>query len=413
MATENHSGDILKVTKADQYRTVNELFEHSHADSSYYTLLILSSFIIVEIICRYYYFGRISIQTTSPSGQFWKYDERLGWSPRPNSDGYFSNPANGIEAYVKFDENGIRENGNLNYTGSTGSILVLGDSTTVGLEVDNDKTYVAVLERLLFESNCKVRVYNAGVRGYGTDQSFWRMQHLYDRLKPDHVLYMFSDNDFVNNRTIKKPRRVFGKPVFLLQDKKLQVFNRPAKRFEKAYFAYVKYDNNGKPSIIDGYVIEKILGFESLKEVMRNNLALYHPLQTAYDMYSWTREQLERQTRLEKPERSEKPQRLEKVREDIDLSVLKLILQKMKSVPGTLFLTSFTKGRDLRSVEFRKLSNELGITYLDIGDFFIGAAHEFEWKTDRHWNEKGHAQAGNGLYELMKGPLCLHSAKTP
>ncbi|UCE63989.1 MAG: hypothetical protein JSU59_02225 [Nitrospirota bacterium] len=380
---------------------------------------ILSSFIIVEIICRYYYFGRISIQTTSPSGKFWKYDERLGWSPRPNSDGYFFNPANGIEAYVKFDENGIRENGNLDYSGSTASILVLGDSTTVGLEVDNDKTYVAVLERLLFESNCKVRVYNAGVRGYGTDQSYWRMQTLYDRIKPDHVLYMFSGNDFVNNRTIKKPRRVFGKPVFLLQGKKLQVFNRPAKRFEEAYFAYIKYDKNGKHSIIDGYAIEKVLGFESLKEVIRNNLALYHPLQTAYDMYSWTREQLERQTRLEKPKRSDKPeqlkkpQRLEKVREDIDLSVLKLILHKMKSVPGALFFTSFTKGRDLRSVEFRKLSNELGITYLDIGGFFVEESHKYDWKTDPHWNEKGHAQAAKGLYELFKGHLCAHSAKTP
>ena len=380
---------------------------------------ILASFIIAEIICRYYYFGRMSIQTTSPSGQFWKYDEQLGWSPRPNSSGYFLNPANGIEAYVKFDENGIRENGNPDYTAGTPSILVLGDSTTVGLEVDNDKTYVAVLERLLLESNCKIRVYNAGVRGYGTDQSFWRMQHLYDRLKPDHVLYMFSDNDFVNNRTIKKPRRVFGKPVFLLQDKKLQVFNRPVKRFEKAYFAYVKYDNNGKHSIIDGYVIEKVLGFESLKEVMRNNLALYHPLQSAYDMFSWTREQLEKRARLEKPKRpgkpkqSTKPQRLERVKKDIDLFVLKLILEKMKSLHGTLFFTSFTKGRDVRSVKFRKLSNELEITYLDIGNFFRGKAQEYEWKTDRHWNEKGHGQAGKGLYELMKGHLCQHSTKTP
>ncbi len=386
---------------------------------------IFVSFLIAEIICRYYYFGRISIQTTSPSGQFWKYDERLGWSPRPNSNGYFLNPANGIEAYVKFDENGIRANGNPNDTAGSPSILVLGDSTTVGLEVDNDKTYVAVLERLLWESNCRIRVYNAGVRGYGTDQSFWRMQHLYDRLKPDHVLYMFSDNDFVNNRTIKKPRRVFGKPVFLLHDNKLQVFNQPVKRFEKGYFAYVKYDNNGQHSIIDGYVIEKVLGFESLKEVMRNNLALYHPLQSAYDMFSWTREQLEKRARLENlkpsapPQRSEKPQqvtkpqRLERVREDIDLIVLKLILRKMKNVHGTLFFTSFTKGRDVRSVKFRKLSDELKITYLDLGDFFGEEAHEYEWKTDRHWNEKGHGQAGKGLYDLMKGHLCLHSTKTP
>ena len=421
------------------------------------TVSILSSLIIVEVFCRYYYFGKISIQKTSPSGQFWNYDERLGWSPKINAEGYFLNPANGIEAYVKFDENGIRENGHLEYTQNHASLLVLGDSTTVGLEVDNDKTYVAILERLLYENNCKVRVYNAGVRGYGTDQSYWRMQTLYDRIQPDHVLYMFSGNDFVNNRTIKKPRRLFGKPVFLLEDNNLRVFNRPAKKFEKSYFAYVNYDKNGKHSINDGYVIEKVLGLESLKEFIKNNLALYHPLRTAHDMFTWMRELLERRVRIKKqeqvaqlsrvekrqqvakpsraekqqqvarpsrvekqqqvaqpsrvekqqqvaqpsraekqqqvaqpsrvekrqqvaqpsrvekqeqvakPSRAEKQQQVDKpvrtkkhaerrkkVTEDIDLTVLKLILRKMKSVSGSLFFTSFTKGMTPRSKEFRK-----------------------------------------------------------
>jgi len=40
------NGSILKVTKADQYKTVRELFERSHANSSYFTLLILSALII-------------------------------------------------------------------------------------------------------------------------------------------------------------------------------------------------------------------------------------------------------------------------------------------------------------------------------------------------------------------------------
>jgi len=304
---------------------------------------ILSSFIIVEIICRYYYFGGISFQATSSSGQFWKFDERLGWSPKSNSEGYFVNPANGIKAYVKFDENGIRENGNndnLDVALSNRSILVIGDSTTAGLEVDNDKTYVAILERLFFESNCKVRVYNAGARGYGTDQSYWRMKHLHNRLKPDYVLYMFSGTDFVNNRTIKKPRRLYGKPVFILHDQELQVFNRPAKRFEKAYFAYITYDKNGNHSITEGYVREKALGLESLKEVIRNNLALFHPLQAAYNVYSWKGEKFTK----------------------ADLTVLKLILKKMKSLAGTLFFTSFIHGKNPRSEEFRRLSDELGIT---------------------------------------------------
>lgn len=37
---------ILDIKKADQYRTISELFERSQSDSIYYTLLILSAFII-------------------------------------------------------------------------------------------------------------------------------------------------------------------------------------------------------------------------------------------------------------------------------------------------------------------------------------------------------------------------------
>lgn len=39
-------GDILKLTAADRYKTVDELFERSQPNSVYYTLLILSVFIV-------------------------------------------------------------------------------------------------------------------------------------------------------------------------------------------------------------------------------------------------------------------------------------------------------------------------------------------------------------------------------
>jgi len=45
--TENNQ-DILKITKRDQYRTVEELFEHSKSSSVYYTLLVLSSLIVAS-----------------------------------------------------------------------------------------------------------------------------------------------------------------------------------------------------------------------------------------------------------------------------------------------------------------------------------------------------------------------------
>ncbi len=46
----NHKKEesILAVSRADQYKTVEELFERSHKNSVYYTLLILSAFIIAS-----------------------------------------------------------------------------------------------------------------------------------------------------------------------------------------------------------------------------------------------------------------------------------------------------------------------------------------------------------------------------
>ena len=39
-------GNILKITSTERYRTVEELFEKSQANSAYYTLLALSAMII-------------------------------------------------------------------------------------------------------------------------------------------------------------------------------------------------------------------------------------------------------------------------------------------------------------------------------------------------------------------------------
>jgi uncharacterized hydrophobic protein (TIGR00271 family) len=45
MKSEKDKG-ILEITKAEQYRTVNELLEKSRSNANYYTLLVLSSLII-------------------------------------------------------------------------------------------------------------------------------------------------------------------------------------------------------------------------------------------------------------------------------------------------------------------------------------------------------------------------------
>ncbi len=157
-----------------------------------------------EIILRYYYFGKLSIvNTNADRWKFYHYDEKLGWSSIPYSEGYFSNPRQGLNAYIKHNESGIRVNDNP-FESRGKSILVVGDSVTAGFEVDNNETYSAILEKLFFENGCNYRVYDAGVSGYWTDQSLWNLERLLSIVQPDYVIYMFTINDFVDNRRIKR-----------------------------------------------------------------------------------------------------------------------------------------------------------------------------------------------------------------
>jgi hypothetical protein len=352
------------------------------------SLLILSvtvSFFLAELICRYHYYGNLSGMGKTPESRFIRYDENMGWSAMPNSEGYFTNPKAGFNGYVKYDVNGIRINGN-NYNYDGDSILIIGDSVTAGLEVDNDKTYIADLERLLFHNGCKYRVYNAGVRGYGTDQSLWNLERLIAVVKPKYVIYMFNSTDFRDNKTIKQSNRKYGKPVYVLHDGEIKLMNRPAKEFEFSYYAFVEYG-------ADGYKIREGYMNDSLRAVMdyiKNNLALYLPLKILYK-------------RLQISPTAA----LDETVSDYDLQVLEQILKHMKNTGVELYLTSFPyEGEEVYINDFMRISDKQGITYLNLFPYFTEPWEIYHWKRDKHWNEKGHLQAATALFELLNPILC-------
>jgi len=78
-------------------------------------------------------------------------------------------------------------------------ILSLGESTTFGPGVANDRTYSAVLERLLQETDDtrSFRVINAGVPAYSSFQSLMYLKRRGLALEPDLVLFYHELNDFL------------------------------------------------------------------------------------------------------------------------------------------------------------------------------------------------------------------------
>jgi hypothetical protein len=152
---------------------------------------------------------------------FWQYDERLGWVHTPNAHGVYVGPRPWpveFESPVRINSLGLRgpelgprEPGELR-------ILLLGDSVAVGFEVVYEETFAALLERhLRLRLGRPVRVINAAVRAYGTDQSYLYYRERGHALGADLVLLVDSNNDPEDNVTLHRMRRPFGKGAFAVQ----------------------------------------------------------------------------------------------------------------------------------------------------------------------------------------------------
>lgn len=75
-------------------------------------------------------------------------------------------------------------------------ILTLGDSITFGWGVDESRTFPRRLEGILGDAlNRPVRIVNAAVAGYNTEQEYEVLRRYYDVLAPDAVILVVVSND--------------------------------------------------------------------------------------------------------------------------------------------------------------------------------------------------------------------------
>jgi hypothetical protein len=97
------------------------------------------------------------------------------------------------------------------------------------MEVEYEKTFPALIaEELSIRTGKSVRSINAGVRGYGTDQSLLYFRDQGRLLEPDIVIFFHSNNDLRNNRTLHRMRRPMGKAAFVLrEDGSLELIGSP------------------------------------------------------------------------------------------------------------------------------------------------------------------------------------------
>jgi hypothetical protein len=108
--------------------------------------------------------------------------------------GYIPHAALGVRVREGFEmhtrEHGIRSNGDQRPTRERPVTLVVGDSYAFGDEVLDSESWPAVLERAV-----GAPVVNAGIAGFGLDQSVLRAERLAPVIAPDRIVVSFIPHD--------------------------------------------------------------------------------------------------------------------------------------------------------------------------------------------------------------------------
>jgi lysophospholipase L1-like esterase len=181
--------------------------------------------------------GHVAIyEMYSKPSLFWRHDELLGWSHEPGARGEFVGPRPWpIEFRGQVAINSLGLRGPEIPPGHPDEVRVLfsGDSIVAAFEVDHEATFISLLEAALRDRlHRPVRTINAGVRGYGTDQSYLYYRDRGWRLEPDLVVFFHSANDRSDNTTLHETRRPFGKPAFSLRsDGRLALVGAPVPHY--------------------------------------------------------------------------------------------------------------------------------------------------------------------------------------
>jgi hypothetical protein len=152
---------------------------------------------------------------------FWQYDPVLGWSQQPGARAEYIGPRPWpveFQTSVAINSSGLRGPELEALPPGGRRVLVLGDSMVAAFEVPWESTFTALLQdQLSASSGAPVQVVNAGVRGYGTDQSLLYYRERGRELQPDLVVFFHSGNDLMDNTTLHEMRRPLGKPAFALE----------------------------------------------------------------------------------------------------------------------------------------------------------------------------------------------------
>lgn len=331
----------------------------------------------------------------------WTYDKLLGWKMQPNKSDFFSNPKERFKILCQTNSHGLRDD-EMPYQKPPGTrrILLLGDSVVAGFEVEKEKVIDSVLEKFI-RPITPCEVINAGVRGYGTDQSYLFLIHEGIKYDPDIVLYVLVGNDPEENIAIHRSGRKYGKSYFVYHRGKLVLkgvpvppsFDPPDQWLMSSQSVQDFYNNVLYPREIPKD-IQNVPFFSRVKSHLYKHSAVYREVVHASGNIPPA------------------PQPLPPFVREYRRQVTKGLIQNMKSFcdeKGVLFavyrFTNGVKKSPAQEKDREELLSSPNIETIESRELFFresGGGKKFCFSGDPHWNAKGHALAAKIIFEYLK-----------
>ncbi len=211
---------MIKKTETNSQSAVK-----SHTIFSLLSILIgiLFALVLVELALSIY-LPRLQRDSMDPG--LIQYHALLGWTLAPDWEGVHRH--HDYEATYSTNRAGFR-NQDSTPAPATHRVAVLGDSFTFGLGVNNNQTFISVLNKLgNSTSENSVQFENYAIPGTSTDQQLLLFRELPDIGNFEEVLLVvYLANDILDNTLTYPLQAQQGKPLFTLNAGELELTNVP------------------------------------------------------------------------------------------------------------------------------------------------------------------------------------------
>ena len=338
-------------------------------------LILLSITLIIGFI-----FIELTLNLVLKDQELWQYDNVLGSIHIPNKTAYWCKQ----EFCHQFTANAqgfIDDNFDNEKNKSIKRILIFGDSFMEALQVDISTSTHRLLENSLKEKYSNIEVYNFGVSNQGTASYLVALKKYAQIYKPDLIIFnIFPQNDLRNINPNLEPDKC--RPFFEIENNTLK---------------QIPFDCT--PSKIEGFLRNFKsfrLAFKLKKILNQNNNLEKDGIPLDYFVYDKKNKEFEYSFKLN-------DKILEEAKEysnSIDSKFLVVILTASNQINNTSLPEDFNKEYPNQKIMESCKKNK--INCLDLLPLFKKSFEETNinphFKIDAHWNEYGHKQASDEIY---------------